>query len=427
MLDVGVMDTLVDAPARPRRRRLGALLAAWQPSVITAGAPTFPLLVLLGLNTVDELDRSAFAVLLPDIRDHFGLSDATALSLVAATTIAALLVELPLALHADRHGRARLAVMGAAIWTVLSMATGVAFTVPLLLMARIGAAMGRSVVNPTHSALLTDYYAPEARLKVFAAHRQASSLGQIVAPLLAGGIAHALGWRAPFLVFAVPSLVLVAFALRLREPSGSDGAAAPALGLRAAFRALAAVHQLRRLWIAAPFLAIALFGVPTLLALVYEDVFGLTTIERGTIAAAIEPLQMMGVLFGIPLLSRAAVSTSRPMLDLVAAVVAFDGILLAALAFAPHVAVAVVLHALLASSIGLLAPVVMMFISLVAPPQARSLAFSSLSLFALPGIAVFLPLIGVLSDGLGVQISMLVLVPLAVTGSVLVARAGRTA
>ena len=422
------MGMLVRAPAPPSRRRPAGLLAAWRPSAITAGAPTFPLLVLLGLNTVDELDRSAFAVLLPDIRDHFGLSDATALSIVAATTIAALLVEVPLALYADRHGRARLAVVGAAVWTVLSMATGVAFTIPLLLMTRVGAAMGRSVVNPTHAALLTDYYAPEARLKVFAAHRQASSFGQIVAPLLAGGIAHAFGWRAPFLVFAVPSLVLVALALRLREPAGTAGRdAGPALGLRTAFRALAGVRELRRLWMAAPFLAIALFGVPTLLALVYEDVFGLATIERGTIAAAIEPLQMVGVLVGIPLLSRVAASTSRPMLDLVAAVVAMDGLLLVALAFAPHVAIAIVLHALLASSIGVLAPVVMMFVSLVAPRQARSLAFSSLSLFALPGIAVFLPLIGALSDELGVQVSMLVLVPLTVAGSLLVARAGRTA
>ena len=62
---------------------------------ITLGAPVFPLAVLFGLNAVDELDRAAFAVLLPDIHDHFGLSDATALALVAATTIAILLVELP--------------------------------------------------------------------------------------------------------------------------------------------------------------------------------------------------------------------------------------------------------------------------------------------------------------------------------------------
>ena len=41
----------------------------WRLSTITLGAPAFPLVVLFGLNAVDELDRTAFAVLLPDIRD----------------------------------------------------------------------------------------------------------------------------------------------------------------------------------------------------------------------------------------------------------------------------------------------------------------------------------------------------------------------
>ena len=37
------------------------------------GAPAFPLVVLFGLNAVDQLDRAAFNVLLPNIRDSFGL------------------------------------------------------------------------------------------------------------------------------------------------------------------------------------------------------------------------------------------------------------------------------------------------------------------------------------------------------------------
>jgi hypothetical protein len=73
-------------PARGGRwRRLGQ---EWRPSAITLGGPLLPLGVLFGLNAVDELDRTAFAVLLPDIRDHFGLSNAAALGLVAVTTIA---------------------------------------------------------------------------------------------------------------------------------------------------------------------------------------------------------------------------------------------------------------------------------------------------------------------------------------------------
>ena len=36
----------------------------------TAGYAIFPLVVLFGLNAVDELDRSAFGVLAPEIRDN---------------------------------------------------------------------------------------------------------------------------------------------------------------------------------------------------------------------------------------------------------------------------------------------------------------------------------------------------------------------
>jgi hypothetical protein len=50
-------------------------------------------------------------------------------------------------------------------------------------------------------------------------------------------------------------------------------------------------------------------------------------------------------------------------------------------------------------------------LSLIAPPRCRSAAFSTISVFAIPGIAVFLPLIGLISDKLGIQASMVALVP----------------
>ena len=45
-------------------------IKGWMHS-ITGGAAAMPLLILFGLNAVDELDRTAFAVLLPEIRDEF--------------------------------------------------------------------------------------------------------------------------------------------------------------------------------------------------------------------------------------------------------------------------------------------------------------------------------------------------------------------
>ncbi|HVT75823.1 MAG TPA: hypothetical protein VHD87_02250, partial [Acidimicrobiales bacterium] len=69
----------------------------WRPAAVTLGLPTFPLLVLFGLNVVDELDRAAFAVLLPDIRDYFHLTNAKALGIVSATALLAIFIEIPVA------------------------------------------------------------------------------------------------------------------------------------------------------------------------------------------------------------------------------------------------------------------------------------------------------------------------------------------
>ncbi len=92
----------------------------WRPSTVTMRGPIYPLLILFGLNAVDELDRTAFAVLLPDIRDHFGLSDASALAIVSVTTIAVLLIEIPLSFYVDRGNRVRIATVGAAVWATFA-------------------------------------------------------------------------------------------------------------------------------------------------------------------------------------------------------------------------------------------------------------------------------------------------------------------
>jgi branched-chain amino acid transport system ATP-binding protein len=426
-------------PVHQPTSRLRRLFDEWRPSAITLGQPAFPLAVLFGLNAVDELDRTAFAVLLPDIRDHFGLSDAAALSLVAASTIAVLLIEVPLSFYCDRRNRVRIATIGAATWALFSIGTGLAVSVALLVAARIGAGAGRAVVNPTHNSLLSDWYEPKARVKVFAVHRLANSVGQIVGPAVAGLVAYLLGWRWPFFLFAVPTFVFVLLSLRLHEPvrgsherraAGADDAVADIEDLPerpwATMRVLARIPTFRRVWMAVPFLGIALFGIPNLLSLLYEDVFGLNAAARGIITAGIEPLQILGVIVSLPWVSRIAATRPSFLLRFVAYVGVVDGILLVVLANAPNVAVAVGIHALVAGSIGTLAPAFFAMTSLVAPPRVRAAAFSTMAVFAVPGIAVFLPVIGALSDAYGIQASMLMMVPVSLAAGFILSSARHT-
>src|SRR3990170_104125 len=79
----------------------------------TGGASWLPLLILFGLNAVDELDRSAFSVLLPNIRGEFGLGLPGVPPLTAAVIPAGLLFALPIARFADRGRRIPIAIGGA--------------------------------------------------------------------------------------------------------------------------------------------------------------------------------------------------------------------------------------------------------------------------------------------------------------------------
>jgi hypothetical protein len=59
----------------------------------------------------------------------------------------------------------------------------------------------------------------------------------------------------------------------------------------------------------------------------------------------------------------------------------------------------------------------------VAPPRCRSAAFSTISVFGIPGIAIVLPAIGALADRYGPQASMLSMVPVSVLAGWMLSRA----
>ncbi len=260
---------------------------------LVGDGPVFPLLILFGLNAVDELDRTGFGILLPNIRDAFGMSNTGILSLVAITAVGALVMQLPIAIAADRGNRISIALAGALLWAGFSVMTGAATAIWMLIVARLGSGIGRAVVDPTHNALLSDFYSVDRRPAVFSFHRAANVLGQFLGPLLAGALAYAFTWRAPFFVFAVPTVILVVLGARISDPvrgrqerraAGASDEVSDTEEPRASFseswRLLWKIDVLRRIWYAVPFLAVAIVGFISLAGLLYEEVFDLDELQQ---------------------------------------------------------------------------------------------------------------------------------------------------
>ncbi len=71
-------------------------------SEISGGEALYPLIVLVGLRVVEQLDQTAFGILGPEIRDHFHLSNGGFLAIVGVSAAGGLLLTVPFAYYADR-------------------------------------------------------------------------------------------------------------------------------------------------------------------------------------------------------------------------------------------------------------------------------------------------------------------------------------
>ena len=405
---------------------------------ITDGAPFYPLFVLFGLNAVDELDRTAFGILVPEIRDEFGLDLQGVLTLIAFVSLCALTLQVPIAMLADKYNRVRIAWIGAAAWAFFSLGTGFATGIVFLALMRAGSGVGRAVVDPTHNSLIADYYEPGIRPRVFSAHRAANAVGAFIGPLSAGLLASAYGWRAPFFVFVVPTLVFVVLAWRLQPPvrgaheRRAMGASEEAVlteeespSFAEGWRLVWKIETLRRIWYSLPFLAASLIGFVSLASLLYDEVFGLDEKARGFVAASTEPIQLVGLVVGAKVATRLLAEGPEKVLGFLARTSILVSGCLVLFALAPNIWVAIAANMVITGALAIIGPGILACLSLAIPPRARSIGFSVASLWVIPGV-LLLPIVGAVGDRWGIRTGMLLMVPMFFIGGMMISTTKRT-
>jgi branched-chain amino acid transport system ATP-binding protein len=396
---------------------------------MSGGEALFPLIVLVGFNAASWLDTSVFGVLGPNIQKEFHFSNQAYLTLVALTQLGGLLLAVPLAYYSDRLARVVIAVVGAAVWGVCGVLTGLSVTVLMLVVARSGAGMGRAVITPSHNSLLSDYYPPEVRADVFGFHAIGMAIGGFLGPALGGLMAYYWGWRVPFFVFAIPTLVFVVLGLRLKEPGrghwerGAAGASPDVVGTdeippsyAESIRILWQIGTLRRIWFALPFLAASFIGLITLTSLYYEQVFQLGDFQRGVVAACAEPAQIIAILLGIPLAARLMLRDPGLGMKMLAVVGTVIAVCWTAFALAPTLWIAIAMNIAVSGLSSLLVPGIFAALSLTIPPKVRAMGFAMAALFIVPGVLA-LYVVGGIADAYGIRAGLLIVAPIFLIGA----------
>jgi EmrB/QacA subfamily drug resistance transporter len=147
------------------------------------------------------LDTTILYVAFPDITETFSGTSASELSWVLnAYTIVFAALLIPAGKLADRVGHRKVFLAGSIVFTVASMACGLAPTAELLIAFRIVQAVGAAALIPSSLALVMHAFAHDQLPRAVAIWGAAGAVAGALGPTLGAAIVEGLGWRWAFFI-----------------------------------------------------------------------------------------------------------------------------------------------------------------------------------------------------------------------------------
>jgi MFS family permease len=178
------------------------------------------LVLLLGINLFNYVDRQVLAAVEPLLRDHFKVSQAQMGWLATAFLLSYMVFSPAFGWLGDRYSRWKLVAVGVILWSAASGATGLAPTFLVLLLTRCFVGIGEAAYGPVAPTILSDLYPVSQRGRILSWLYLAIPVGSALGYTVGGGLASAFDtWRAPFYAVVAPGILLGVWALFMREPS----------------------------------------------------------------------------------------------------------------------------------------------------------------------------------------------------------------
>lgn len=207
---------------------------------------TKALLLLFAVNLLNFFDRQLPGALGEPIRKEFDLTDTQLGAVTTVFTLVYAAVGLPIGRLADTWVRTRLIAAGVTVWSVLTAFTGFAQNFAMLVAARLGVGIGETTCSPACQSLIGDLFPRERRSWALGVFMLGLPIGLFLAYVTAGWLGQAYGWRACFVLAAVPGLIIAWLVFKLPEPA--RGAVDPHLAGAPPDRPFLRVLRIPTLW-----------------------------------------------------------------------------------------------------------------------------------------------------------------------------------
>jgi MFS family permease len=236
------------------------------PAVSTAYR-NYVLVILVLVNTVNFIDRTAISILAPSIQAEFQVSNTvTGLVMGIAFTFFYATLGFPIARLIDTRNRRNLLAIVLLIWSGMTALCGAAANIVQLFLFRVGVGIGEAGAGPASHSLIADYFRKADRPTAIGFFSLGVPLGNFLGIVIGGLLVGELGWRWTFFWLGTPGVLLALIVwFTMREPArGGMDTAADAAALRAGDD-IPLMESIRSLWSRPTFRIMAFSAAPSAL------------------------------------------------------------------------------------------------------------------------------------------------------------------
>jgi predicted MFS family arabinose efflux permease len=166
----------------------------------------FALLFLLYM--FDYIDRLVVVSLFPYIKKDWGVSDAQLGLLISAVYWSILLFTLPISILVDRWSRKNCIGLMSLIWSLATVACAFTRNFTQLFTARAVIGLGEAGYAPGGAAMISALFPEEKRARMMGVWNASIPLGSALGVALGGFVAHRYGWQHAFGLVALPGMLI---------------------------------------------------------------------------------------------------------------------------------------------------------------------------------------------------------------------------
>lgn len=191
----------------------------------TTRAAVYALVVIFIANFFNYLDRNLVSALEGPLRTNLSLEEWEYGLLWTLFTVGYMICAVPIGLLADRYRRTYLFSACVVVWSIATIASGLAETKWILYVSRIFIGVGEAGCLVIGPSLISDLFAQQYRARALSAFFLAMPLGGTAAFILAGAF-YGIGWQNMFFLAGAPGFLIAVLIWLMPDPprGGSEGA-----------------------------------------------------------------------------------------------------------------------------------------------------------------------------------------------------------